>query len=90
MLDLQDSEVLSEEDHKNITKVLREFEGRCLPVSNMIYKRYIFNQRAQEVGESFNCYITDVMKLGELYQYGNLKDELVRDSLVSGIKDDRI
>ena len=56
----------------------------------MIYKRYILNQRAQEVGESLNHYITDVMKQVELCQYGNLKDELVRDRLLCGIKDDRI
>ena len=81
---------LSEEDSADITKVLREFEGRCLPISNVIYERYVFNPGAQEVGESLDHYITDVMKQAKLCKYGNLKDELIRDRLVSGIKDDRI
>ena len=48
------------------------------------------NKRAQEAGKSLDHYITEVMKQAELCKYGNLKDELIRDRLVSGIKDDRI
>ena len=73
-----------------ITKVLQEFEGRCLPVSKLIYERYVFKQRVQEVGESIDHYITHVIKQAELCKYGNLKDKIVTNRPVSGIKDDQI
>ena len=41
------------------------------------------------MGESLDHYITDVMKQADLCKYGNLRDELIRDRLVSGIRDDR-
>ena len=50
----------------------------------------MFNKRTQEQGESLDHYLTDIMKQADLCKYGVLKDELIRDRLVSGIKDDRI
>ena len=58
-------------------------------MTNIIYKRYLFNKRIQVVGESLDHYITVVMKPADLCTYGNLRDELIRDRLVSGIRDDR-
>ena len=69
--------------------MLQEFETRCLPVSNVIYERYVLNKRAQEACKSLDHYITEVMKQAELYKYDNLEDKLVHDRLVSGIKDER-
>ena len=42
--DLYEMFDLSEEDQKNITKVLKAFEARCVPVTNVIYERYMFNK----------------------------------------------
>ena len=80
---------LSEADRKDIKKVLKEFQTRCAPMTNVIYERYLFNKRVQEAGESLDHYITVVMKQADLCTYGNLRDELIRDRLVSGIRDDR-
>ena len=81
---------LSETNSNNITKVLQEFETRCSPATNVIYERYIFNKRTQQPGELLDHYITDIMKQAELCKYGTLKDELIRDRLVSGIQADKI
>lgn len=43
----------------------------------------MFNKRIQEAGKSVDRFITDVIKLAELCQYGGLKDDLIRDKLVS-------
>ena len=40
--DLYETFDLSEEDQKNITKVLEAFEARCVPITNVIYERYMF------------------------------------------------
>ena len=83
---------LSDTDSGDIAKVLKEFEDRCMPVTQVIYERYIFNKfkRTQEPGESLDRYLTDIIKQAGRCQYGQLKDELVRDRLVSGIQNDRI
>ena len=69
--------------------MLQEFETRYLPVSNVIYKHYVLNKRAQEACKSLDHYITEVMKHAELCKYDNLEDKLVHDRLVSGTKDER-
>ena len=80
---------LTKDDKNDIMKVLKEFEGRCVLVSNVIYERYMFNKHSQDSGESLDHYLTEIMKQADLCKYGNLKDELIRDRLVSGIKDDK-
>ena len=79
---------LSDGDRGDIKKVLQEFEARCAPVTHVIYERYIFNKRVQDPGESLDHYVTDLIKQASRCQYGELKDELVRDRLVSGIQND--
>ena len=88
--DMFDTFNLNDEDRVDVAKVLQEFENRCLPVSNIIYECYVLNKRVQEAGESLDHYITEMMKQAELCKYGNLKDELICNRLVSGIKEDRI
>ena len=80
---------LTKDDKNDIMKVLKEFEGRCVLVSNVIYERYMFNKHSQDSGESLDHYLTEIMKQADLCKYGNLKDELICDRLVSGIKDDK-
>ena len=54
---------------------------------HVIYKRYTFNKRTQEPGEFLDHYLTEIIKQAGCCQ---LKDELVRYKLVSGIQNDRI
>ena len=44
----------------------------------------------QESRETIDHYITDVLKLAENCQYGDLRDDLIRDKLVSGTTDDKV
>ena len=81
---------LAEADQKDIAKVLQEFETRCTPVTNVIYKRYILNKRAQEPRESSDHYLTAIIKQADQCQYGGLKDELIIDRLVSEILNDQV
>ena len=59
--DMFDRFSLSETDRKDIAKVLQVFETR---ITNMIYEWYIFNQRAQEPGESLdhNLIVINLLK----------------------------
>ena len=77
-------------DALKIDKVLEKFEERCVPVRNETYERYIFFKREQFSDESLDSYITALMKLSESCGFGALRESLVRDQLILGVKDYRI
>ena len=50
---------------------------------NVIFERARFNLRAQQPGESAEQYIIALYTLVESCEYGSMKEELIRDRLVS-------
>ena len=46
-----------------------------------------FNRRVLHEGESAEVYISELYEPIEFCDYGNLKDEMLRDRLVVGIRD---
>jgi len=57
---------------------------------NIIYERARFNKRNQLEGESFENYLTSLHKLVKSCNFGALKDEMLRDRIVVGVKDDKL
>src|SRR4029434_3448248 len=55
-----------------------------------MFERDKFNKRSQEVGESAENFITAVHKLAEHCKYGVLREELIRDRIVVGIRDAKL
>ena len=78
----------TEGDNFKIAKVLEKFEERCVPARNEILERYNFFKRNQDNGESLDAYITTLLKLSETCAFGELRESLVCDRLVYGIRDD--
>ena len=54
---------------------------------NTIFERARFNRRSKKEGESVEQYKNDLYDLAEFCAYGVLKDEMLRDRLVVGIRD---
>ena len=46
-----------------------------------------FNKRCQLPNESVDQFITEVYRLGDNCEFGAMKEELIRDRLVVGIRD---
>ena len=71
--------------------LITKFRELCNPqISNIIVERHKFNTRNQREGETTEAYITDLKKLGNQCEYGNLKNDLIRDRIVYGIKIENI
>ena len=88
VLDIYDGLPFASEDEKtNIDKVLELLEKYCVGETNETYERYLFNQREQESGESFDTYLTNLRSLAQTCNFGELKDNLIRDRIVIGIRD---
>ena len=57
---------------------------------NVIVERAKFNQRKQKPGEPIDNFIQDLHKLAAECEYGNLKEELIRDRIVVGVLSDSL
>ena len=79
---------ITAETRECLTVLKRKFKELCNPQSNVIMERHAFNVRNQREGESFQAYLSALRILANSCEYGELKDELIRDKIVCGIKSD--
>ena len=60
----------------------------CTGEANITYERYVFHQRVQQPGQSFDYFLSDIRKMARTCDFGQLEDSLVRDPVVIGIRDE--
>ncbi len=78
----------TKEDEKADYKiVLDKFDAYFKIRRNIIFERAKFNRRDQAEGESAEQYIACLYNLVETCEYGALKEEMLRDRIVVGIRD---
>jgi len=85
--DVLSSTNIMEEQLKNYNDVMAKFDEHFKVRQNIIFERAKFNKRVQLDGESSEQYITAVYHLADTCNFGNLKEDLTRDRLVVGIRD---
>ena len=85
--DVLTSTNISNDDRKQYDQVLGKMDEFFKVRKNIIFKRARFNRRTQRDGETAEEFITCLYSLAADCQYGNLKDEMIRDRLVVGIRD---
>jgi len=69
----QSMEFAAEEDRTNIEKVMESFERLCVGEVNVTFERYVFNRRIQDVGETFDLFLSDLRRLVRSCCTGRLK-----------------
>ena len=78
---------LSDDDKKKYETVKAKFESHFVKRRNVIYERAMFNKHKQEEGETVDSFITSLYSLSEHGGYGVLREEMIRDRIVVGIRD---
>ena len=78
---------ISDESRKKYKDVIAQFDAHFRVRRNLIFERARFNKRDQRDNESAEEYITALYALSETCEYGTLRDEMLRDRLVAGIRD---
>ena len=78
---------LSADEAKQYDVVRNKFENHFIPKRNVIFERAKFYMRSQNTDEPVDNFITDLYCLAEHCSFGTLKDEMIRDKIVVGIKD---
>ena len=75
---------------RNLKQVMDAFDQHCNPKKSETVERYKFFSRFQNPGESLEKFITDLKLLATTCNFGDLKDSLVRDQIISGIQDKQL
>ena len=75
----------TDEEKKDITKILELWGEYCNGKTNIIYERYKFNNRQQKADERIDAYATVLRDLASSCNYGILNEEIIRDRIVCGI-----
>ena len=78
---------LTSEDQKKYDEVKKRLEAFFIIKRNVIFERAKFNLRSQQENETVDVFITDLHNLAEHCNFGVLREELIRDRIVVGIRD---
>ena len=79
---------LSAEERKKPETVLAKLTEHFEPKRN-IYERYVFNTVSQDQDESFDQFLNRLRELAATCNFGTLEEEMIRDRIVIGIRDNR-
>lgn len=71
-------------------KFLRLVTMATSPKKGLLSKRYLFNTRNQNDTETFNQYLDELRKLIKNCDFKDQEDDILRDRIVMGIKDNEI
>lgn len=74
---------LSAEDKKDVDRMEKALGDHCIGETNVTYERYLFNQRIQKAGESFDAFFADLRRLIRTCDFGELQDSFLSCAIVS-------
>ena len=80
----------SDEDKVKINIVIKNFEDYCTPKKNVTYERHVFNTRVQGATEGIDAYVTELCKVSRNCEFGELRDSIIRDRIVCGIRSNEV
>ena len=76
------------EDKENVTLIVKKLEEVIIRQTNVIYERYVFNNRSQKPEETVDQYVSDLVKQAKNCDFCEcMRKQLIRDCLVVGVKD---
>ena len=84
--DIYQSFRLTDEGECSYELVKKKFDDTFMKKKNVICERANFNMRQQEEGEPEDALITALYNLASKCDYRTLNDELIRDRIVVGIR----
>lgn len=90
VVDILDTLGLSGNEKKNINIIVAKLDSYFLPKSNTSVESHKFNTRIQTPEESFDDFVTDLRKIAANCEFGNLRDRLIKDRIVSGVQNKRV
>ena len=82
---------LPPEDNEDVETVMRKFDGYTIGEVNVTYERYVFNKRAQQIGESIEDYVSVLRNLASTCGFCDcLGESLIQDRMILGVSDNNL
>lgn len=81
---------LTETEKQRYEVVLSKLENHFIPTKNESVASHMFFTRNQHEHENFDAYLTELRKLSSECDFGSLQDRLIRDKIVTGIRDNKL
>lgn len=81
---------LNEEEKTNYEIVKNKFENWFVPQSNKSVERHKFNTRVQAMSETVDQFYNDLKKIATNCEFGNMRDDLITDRIVCGIRNSKV
>lgn len=75
---------------RTFEQVIIAFGSHCNPKKNEIVERYKFFMRMRQTNESLEQFVTDLKVLAASCNFGSLKESLVRNRTICGIRDKQL
>ncbi|KAK3749305.1 hypothetical protein QZH41_020082 [Actinostola sp. cb2023] len=74
---------MTDETHRNLSEIMKEFDKYAIGETNETYERYIFNSRDQKEEENIDRYVAELRTLAQSCGFCKcLNDSLIRDRIV--------
>ena len=91
-IEVHNSFTFTEAERDDPAALLAKFQQHCEPKKNVTYEtqRHVFNTRSQQPAQPFDAFLTELRLQAKKCAYGTLTDELIRDRIVVGIRDDKV
>lgn len=80
---------LQEDERNNKDIILQKLEQYFVPKVNTSLVRQKFNRRVQGLNEDFDSFLKDLRIMANECEYGQLKESIIKDVIISGIRDKR-
>ena len=79
-----------EEDKMDLEIVMKKLEDFFTGETHKVFESYKFHLRKQEPTESIEAYVAALHQLAKNSNFGQLRDRLIRDQVIVGVRDDSI
>ncbi|XP_072140815.1 uncharacterized protein [Dermacentor andersoni] len=81
---------LSEEQSKDYEVVKKRFDAYFIATRNLVYESACFHRRHQVSGELMDQYVTALHTLADKCDYGVMKERMILDRFVVGLRDTKL
>ena len=89
-LEIYNSFDMTEAEKASYNNTMTKFQEYCVPQSNISVESYKFNMRVQGPTESFDSFVSDLRKLSSTCNFETLRDRLIMDRIVQGVRDAKL